>query len=202
MELMQRVKTLAAILVVSVLCLAVGFTQEQPRVYKLAFKGMAYQRDGSGNIVGVPLTEQLLLSARTGGYTQDLAVAYFIDGDAGRGDTIEIVNTITGAKHGLLFGLWFGDDRSMKLGRTALTNAALTEIRRVDQVFTLDNSIYSSQNAHGVGTSFVAKRFVQDTAGNTRATIDVSIHWMVNPWGTNRWAKICHGTFISTEPLF
>jgi len=74
------VKTLAAILVISVLCLAVGFTQQQPRVYKLAFKGTAYQRDGGGNLVGVPLTEQLLLSARTGGYTQDLAIAYILDG--------------------------------------------------------------------------------------------------------------------------
>ena len=199
---MQRAKTLAAILVISVLCLAVGFTQQQPKVYKLAFKGTAYQRDGSGNLVGVPLNEQLLLSARTGGYTQDLAIAYILDGDTGRGDTIEIVNVNTGARHAFLFGLWFGDDRPMQLGRTALTNATQTEIRRVDQVFTLDNSIYSSENSHGVGTSFVVKRFVRDTSGNTRANIDVEIQWMVNPWGTNQWAKICHGTFVSTQPLF
>jgi hypothetical protein len=197
---MQSVKALAAILIISALCLTVGFTQQQPKVYRLAFKGTAYQRDGSGNIVGVPLTEQVLLSARTGGNTQNLAIAYILDGDE-RGDTIEIVNTTTGARQGFMFGLWFGDDRTMQLGRTALTNAALTEIRRVDQVFTLDNSTYSSQNGHGVGTSFVAKRFVRDTAGNTQATIDVQIQWMVNPWDTP-WAKICHGTFISTQPLF
>ena len=198
---MQRAKTLVAILAISALCLAVGFTQQQPTVYKLAFKGTAYQRDGTGNLVGVPLTEQLLLSARTGGFTQDLAIAYIMDGNE-RGDTIEIVNANTGARHAFLFGLWFGDDRTMQLGRTALTNATQTEIRRVDQVFTLDNSIYSSENSHGVGTSFVVKRFVRDAGGNTRANIDVQIQWMVNPWGTNQWAKICHGTFVSTQPLF
>lgn len=198
---MQSVKALVAIVVISTLCLTAGFTQQQPKVYRLAFKGTAYQRDGSGNIVGVPLTEQTLLAARAGANTQDLAVAYILDSDE-RGDTIEIVNTSTGAKQGQLFALFFGDDRTMQLGRTALTNAAQTEIRRVDQVFTMDNSTYSSQNGHGVGTSFVVKRFVRDTAGNTRATIDVQIQWMVNPWGTNRFAKICHGTFISTEPLF
>ena len=198
---MQSVKALVAIGVISSLFLSAGFTQQQPKVYRLAFKGTAYQRDGTGNLVGVPLTEHSLISARAGD-TNNLALAYILDGDTGRGDTIELVNTATGARQGMFFGLWFGDDRPMQLGRTALTNATQTEIRRVDQVFTLDNSTYSSQNGHGVGTSFVAKRFVRDTAGNTRATIDVQIQWMVNPWGTNNWAKICHGTFISTEPLF
>jgi hypothetical protein len=198
---MQSVKALAAIFVILALGLMAGFTQQQPTVFKLAFKGTAYQRDDSGNIVGVPLTEQTLLAARTGGNTQNLALAYILDGNE-RGDTIEIVDTTTRARQGFMFGLWFGDDRTMQLGRTALTNAALTEIRRVDQVFTLDNSTYSSQNGHGVGTSFVVKRFVRDTAGNTQATIDVQIQWMVNPWGDNRWAKICHGTFVSTQPLF
>jgi hypothetical protein len=198
---MQSVKALVAIGVISTLLLSPGFTQQQPKVYRLAFKGTAYQRDGTGNLVGVPLTEHSLIAARAGD-TNNLALAYILDGDTGRGDTIELVNTATGARQGMFFGLWFGDDRPMQLGRTALTNATQTEIRRVDQVFTLDNSLYSSQNGHGVGTSFVAKRFVRDTAGNTRANIDVQIQWMVNPWGTNNWAKICHGTFISTEPLF
>lgn len=198
---MQSVKALVAIGVISTLLLSAGFTQQNPRIYRLAFKGTAYQRDGTGNLVGVPLTEHSLIAARAGD-TNNLALAYILDGDTGRGDTIELVNTATGARQGMFFGLWFGDDRPMQLGRTALTNATQTEIRRVDQVFTLDNSLYSSQNGHGVGTSFVAKRFVRDTAGNTRANIDVQIQWMVNPWGTNNWAKICHGTFISTEPLF
>jgi hypothetical protein len=198
---MQTVKTQIAICVALAVCVSVAYTQQQPRVFKLNFKGTAYQRDGTGNLVGVPITEQHLIAARMGVNTQNMALAYILDGDE-KGDTIELINTATGEKNGLWFGLWFGDDRTMQLGRTALTNATQTEIRRVDQVFTLEFSEYSSQNGHGVGTSFVAKRFVRDTSGNVRTTIDGQIQWLVNPWGTNRWAKICHGSFVATQPLF
>ena len=198
---MQTVKAQIAICVALAVGLSLAYGQQQPRVFKLTFKGTAYQRDGSGNLVGVPITDQNLIAARTGGNTQNLALAYILDGDE-KGDTIEIINTSNNEKYGLWFGLWFGDDRTMQLGRTALTNATQTEIRRVDQVFTLEFSEYSSQNGHGVGTSFVAKRFVRDTSGNVHTTIDGQIQWLVNPWGTNQWAKICHGSFVATQPLF
>lgn len=173
----------------------------QTGAFKFVFKGTAYQRDGAGNIVGVPITEQTLLADRAGGINPtNLAMVYILEGD-GKGDTVEIVNASTGAKHAFVFGFWFGDDRTTVLGRTALTNSTTTEIRRVDQLFTLANSTYSSENSHGVGTAFITKRFVRDANGAVHTTIEGPIQWMVNPWGTNRWAKICHGTFVATHPF-
>jgi hypothetical protein len=196
---MQSVKLVGAILAA---CALSGTALAQtPTVYKLAFKGTAYLRDGTGNLVGVPLTDQVLIADRFGGTVPtNIVMAYILDGNE-RGDTVEIVDSSTGANHGLVFGLWFGDDRTAVLGRTALTNATQTEIRRVDQLFTLVNTTYSSENSHGVGSSFVAKRFVRDTNGVVHATIEGSLQWLVNPWGTNRWAKICHGSFVATQPL-
>jgi hypothetical protein len=196
---MDIVKPLGAIC--AALALFSGANATAQTAFKLTFKGIAYQRDGSGNVVGVPITEQTLIADRAGGVNPaNLVMAYILDGNE-RGDTIEFINTSTGSNHGFMFGLWFGDDRTTVLGRTALTNSALTEIHRVDQVFTLINATYSSENSHGVGTACVTKRFVRDTSGVLHATIEGPIQWMVNPWGTNQWAKICHGTFVATQPL-
>ena len=196
---MQLMRPLAAIFAAAALCGTAANAQQG--AFKFVFKGTAYQRDSTGNIVGVPITDQTLLEDRAGGINPtNLVMLYILDGNE-RGDTVEIVNASTGAKHAFVFGFWFGDDRTMVLGRTALTNSTTTEIRRVDQLFTLANSTYSSENSHGVGTAFITKRFVRDTNGVVHTTVEGPLQWMVNPWGTNRWAKICHGTFIATHPF-
>lgn len=97
-----------------------------------------------------------------------------------------------------LFGLYFGDDNS--LGRTAATNSTLTEIKRLDYVYTLNNYTYTSWNSHSMGASFTTKRLQTDTHGNTHALIDGQIQWIVNPQN-GAGTKICVATFTTTKPF-
>jgi len=196
------VKPLAAIVAALALS-SISVDSQQASRFKFVFKGMCYQREGT-NIVGVPITEQTLLAATAaarGVNPKTLTMVYHLGADE-RGDTVEVVHATTGESYGIQFAFWFGDDRTMKLGRTALTNSALTEIRRVDQLFTLSNTAYTSDNSHGVGSAFTTKRFVKDSNGVVHATMEGPIQWLVNPHGTNTTAKICHGTFIASQPLF
>lgn len=196
---MIAVKALAAFLVM----FAMGADAADPYLYKFVFKGMAYQKDGTGNIIGVPITDQTMLADRAaaGGVNPNtLAMVYHLGGDE-KGDTVEIVSATTGARQAFQFGFWFGDDRMQVLGRSALTNSTLTEFRSVEQLFTLENSTYTSQNGHGMGAVFLTKRFVRDTNGVLHATIEGPMQWMVLPQGTNS-TKICNGTFIASQPLF
>jgi hypothetical protein len=175
-----------------------------PYLYKFTFKGTAYQKDGTGRIVGVPITDQTLLADRAAAGGVDpstLAIAYHVAGDE-KGDTVEIVSASTGARQAFQFGFWFGDDRTTPLGRSALTNSALTEFRSVEQVFTLEDSTYTAQNGHGLGTVCLTKRFVRDTDGVLHATIEGLLQWQVPSQDPNRSTKICNGTFIVTQPLF
>jgi hypothetical protein len=196
---MNFVKVLAALAVAA----GVSANAADPYLYKFVFKGMAYHKDPTGNVVGVPITDQTLLADRAaaGGVNPNtLAIVYHVAGDV-KGDTVEIVSASNGSRQAFQFGFWFGDDRTMALGRSALTNSARTEFRSVEQLFTLENSTYTSQNGHGVGTVFLTKRFIRDTNGVLHATIEGPLQWMVAPQGTNS-TKICHGTFIASQPLF
>ncbi len=174
---------------------------QQATMYKFVFKGMTYQKDASGNIVGVPITDADLVRdrAQAGGVDPStLAIVYHLNGDP-KGDTVEVVNAKDGSVQVLEFGFWFGSDPS--LGRSALQNDSGTEIRRVDQLFTLSDSSYTSGNSHGMGTVFITKRFIKDSAGNTHVTIEGPLQWIVNPVGSSS-TKICYGVFTASQPLF
>ena len=197
---MKTVKLLRAFIIALFLSAVAADAQT---MFKFVFKGTAYQKDGNGNIVGIPLTDQTMLAdraARGGVNPNTLAMVYHYGGDD-KGDTVEIVSATTGVKQAFQFGFWFGDDRTMSLGRSMVTNSARTEIRSVEQLFTLENSTYTQQNGHGVGCVFLTRRFVRDTNGVTHYTFEGPLQWMVAPEGTNS-TKICSGTFIATQPLF
>ena len=184
--------------VLALLLFAAAAQAADPFLYNFVFKGLAYSRDSDGNIVSETITERTLLEDRAamGGVNPNtLAIVFHLNGDE-KGDTVEIVNS-NGVKQAFVFAFFFGSDAS--LGRTALTNAARTEIRRVDQVFTLENSNYSSQNGHGVGSVFLTKRFVRDTNGVLHATFEGPIEWMVqhSPNGP----KMCWGQFVASQPF-
>lgn len=167
----------------------------QSYLFRMTFRGTCYQTNASGNIVATPITEASLLqqAAQAGGVDPStLALVYHVQGSS-FGDTIDVVNSSSGAVATTLYGLFFGDDSVQVLGRTALTNSVGNEVRRVDY-------IYTSQNSHSMGASFTSKRFLTDTKGNVHTTIEGQMQWIVNPTGANG-TQICTGTFTTTRPF-
>jgi len=162
--------------------------------FQFTFRGTSYQTNGAGNIVTIPLTEQNLLeeAAQANGVsTNNYTLAYHVGGSS-FGNTVDIINRTTGASLNWVYGFYFGEDAS--LGRMALTNRTQTEQRRVDY-------IYTQQNSHSMGAAFVTKRFLTDTNGNVHTTIEGPIHWIVLPQG-NEPMKIRSGFFTIGRPLF
>jgi hypothetical protein len=173
--------------------------------YQFIFHGTAYTTNAAGVIVATPITDQTLLAdrAHAGGITDlsTVTIAYHINGDP-KGDTVEILST-NGTKLAFEFGLWFGSDPS--LGRSALTDGTQTEVRRVDPIYTLENSTYTHSNPDSVGSAFVTKHFLTDTNGNTNSVIEGTISWGVVPQtlpqSTNG-TIMCIGNFTLGRPLF
>jgi hypothetical protein len=196
---MSTIKVAGVIL----LALALGSGHAHAQAfYKFIFRGTAYQTNATGNVAAIPITEQTLLEdrARAGGITNlsSLAIAYHVNGDA-KGDTVEIVDLTSRTVLALQFGLWFGSDP--KLERSAILNADQTEARRVDYIYTLQRSTYTSPSSHSMGATFVTKRMLKDAEGNTHFTAEGPIHWIVNPqngYGTT----VCTGTFTTGKQLF
>lgn len=173
-------------------------------LYKFLFKGTAYLTNATGNVIATPITEMSLLEdrARRGGITDlsKLAIVYHINADE-KGDTVEIVDAVTGAKLAFQFGFWFGSDALLQ--RSAITNATGTEVRRVDYIYTTEDSTFTSGNSHSIGAAFVTKRFLTDTNGSVHRSIEGPMHWMVNPHLlTTNGTVLCTGTFTIGSPLF
>ena len=102
-------KTLLAVLGLASLVPVRSFAQNE---LLLTFRGTYYQTDANGNTVGHPVTEQtwLLEAAEAGGTTDTsgMAIVYHVGGSS-FGDTIDVVNRVTGATLTSLLGLFFGD---------------------------------------------------------------------------------------------
>jgi hypothetical protein len=184
------------------LCVVAGFRADgqSPYLYKLTLQGTCYQTNATGNFAATPVTDKILLqdAAQAGGRSpSSIALVYHLQ-SSGLGDTIDIVDTNTSSTLVNLFGLYFGDDPT--LGRSAATNATQTEIRRLDYIYTQQNTTFTSFNSHSMGAAFTVKRFVTDTNGVTHATIEAQMSWIVNPSGTNG-TRLCTANFSTTTPF-
>lgn len=181
--------------------LVMSASAQQYIEYQFVFRGTAYTTNETGNIVATPITDQTLLADRAaGGGITDLstvAIVYHINGDP-KGDTVEVVST-NGTSLAFEFGFWFGSDSS--LGRSALTSGNSNEVRRVDYLYTLENSTYTHSNPDSIGAAFTTKRFLTDTNGNTNPTIEGTMTWGVVPQGTNG-TIMCTGHFTLGKPMF
>jgi hypothetical protein len=170
-------------------------------MYKFTFKGMCYQADNNGNVVNIPFTDQTIINERAAAGGVDpatLALVYHVGGDT-KGDTVEVVSSSDGSVILAEFGFFFGDDPSFN--RMALTNAASTDIRRVDQLFTFSDSPHTCQASHGMGTSYTAKTTIGVTNGIPYFKIEGTLQWIVNPVNGAS-SKACYGTFTATQLLF
>ncbi len=196
---MKNKKLLAVAFSGLILSVSSTFAQYE---FRWTFRGTCYQTNGTGNVIATPITEQTLLqdAAQQGGITDlsTLAIVYHLHGND-LGDTIEVVNAGNGATLFTPFGLFFGDDAS--LGRSAITNSTSTEIRRLDYVYTLNTSTYTSPNSHSMGAAFTTKRFLTDTNGNVHSSFEGPISWIVNPQN-GQGTKVCSGAYTTGQPLF
>lgn len=177
-------------LAVGLLALA-GQTLQAQYIFNVHLHGLAYQRNATGNLIPVAINNGTLLkeaAAYVGlSSTNDLALVYHIQG-SDYGDTIDAINRRTGATYMTVIGLFFGEDPSLR--RMAITNSAASEVRRIDYV-------YTRQNSHSMGTGFATKRFITDQHGNLRASIDAKLQWIVLPDGLTD-TRICTATFTTT----
>jgi hypothetical protein len=165
------------------------------QMYKFVFSGTAYHTNAAGGIVASHITDQTLLQdrARQAGVTNlnTISLVYHINGDP-LGDTVEVISNATGQTLTTEFGFYFGSDGG--LGRIAVTNLTQTQQRRVDYIYTFDDSTYTYSNGDSVGAAFTSKSLV--TRGKvTNAVISGTMSWDVIPSGTNLAPVVCVGTF-------
>jgi hypothetical protein len=196
---MKSTNQLAAAIALFAACHCAAFAQS-PFLYRLTLQGTCYQTNGSGNFVATPVTDKVLLqdAARAGNVDPNtIALVYHLQ-SSGLGDTIDVINASTGSTLANLFGLYFGDDPT--LGRSAATNATQTEIRRLDYIYTAQNTTYTSFNTHSMGSAFTSKRYLTDTNGISHVTVEAQMSWIVNPSGTNG-TRICTANFSTTTPF-
>jgi hypothetical protein len=177
--------------------------------YKFIFNGMAYQTNSSGNISGTPITDQTLLQSQAQRLNitnlSTVSLVYHLNGGPPYGDTVDVISNATGQTLATEFGLYFGSQypgESGTLGRYAVTNAAQTEQRRVDQIYTFSDTFYTFQSSESLGASFTCKRFLVDTNGNTNMFIDGRLFWNVTPTGANVAPVLCSGQFTLGQPMF
>ena len=196
---MNSSKVLLAGIIVVLAC-EVGLYGQSPFLYHLTLQGTCYQTNATGNFEATPITDSIIVqkAAQAGGANPaSIALVYHLQ-SSGLGDTIDLVDANTGTTLTTLFGLYFGDDTT--LGRTAATNSTQTEIRRLDYIYTQQNTAYTSYNSHSMGAAFTVKRFLTDTNGTTRATVEAQMSWISNPSGTNG-TKVCTANFNTTTPF-
>jgi len=169
--------------------------------YKFVFSGTAYQTNAAGAIVATRITEQTLLKdrARQANITNlsTISLVYHINGDP-LGDTVEVISNATGQILTTEFGFFFGSDSG--LGRIAVTNFLQTQQRRVDYIYTFDNSTYTYSNGDSVGAAFTYKSFVKKGKG-TNAVINGTMSWDVIPSGSDSAPMVCMGTFSLGRPV-
>lgn len=186
--------------VCALFCQVGNLRAQSPYLYHITMQGTCYQTNGSGDFVSTPMTDQVLVqtAAQSGGLNPSaIALVYHLQ-NSGLGDTIDIVDANSGTTLVNLFGLYFGDDAS--LGRSAATNATQTVVRRLDYIYTQQNTTYTSFNSHSMGSAFTVKRSLTDSNGITHVTVEAQMSWIVNPSGTSG-TKLCTVNFSTTTPF-
>ncbi len=171
----------------------------------LNFHGVVYATNGLGNLAPTYINEHdlLLAAAQSGGRTDTtgLALVYHFSGSS-FGDTIEVVDSGSGATLGTLFGFFYGEPSPTTPDRVGITNAPDTQVRHIDHVYTLATTRYTSPNpgGHDMGTGLITRRFMKDSAGNTKSVVDGDFFWLIRPQGSAG-TMMCKGKFTTTKPF-
>lgn len=172
--------------------------------FYVTFRGTVWRTNSVGNLTPNPITEQdLLLAAAQAWGRSDatgLYLVYHVQGNS-LGDTIDVVDSSGGSGFYLnYFGFYFGEATQQTPDRVALTNSTVTQVRRIDHIYTQTATFYTSPNpgGHDMGTGFITKRFIKDSSGIPRGTIDGEFYWLVRPQN-NIGGMMCRGFFTTTR---
>ncbi len=157
--------------------------------------GSSATTDASGKIVSHALNNQTILQdfAQANGITNTsgLGLAYHIGGND-LGDTIEVINRTNGAPLYTVFGLYFGEDPT--LGRAGLVSASGRQMRRIEY-------IYTDQNSHSMGSAYLINYFYLDANGNTNKTyVFGNMQWVVLPTATQTNVQVCTASVTTYRP--
>lgn len=149
--------------------------------------------DAQGHIIDQPINNQTLLqkAAAAGGLkdTSGLGLSYHIGGNP-LGDTIEVINSTTGATLTTLFGLYFGES----FGRQSLLSASHRQMRRIEYV-------YTDQNGHSLGSALLTDYYFFDSKGNTNATYVLGqMHYLILADATHTNTQVCSASFTTLQP--
>ncbi len=161
----------------------------------MSLAGSSATTDSSGRIVSHTLNNQSLLQdfAAANGLqdTSGLALAYHLHGND-LGDTIEVINRTNGASLYTLFGLYFGEDST--LGRAGLLSASGRQMRRIEYV-------YTDQNSHSMGSAYLVNYFYFDANGNTNKTyVFGNMQWVVMPTAFQTNVQVCTASLTTYRP--
>jgi hypothetical protein len=160
---------------------------------QLVLTGTCSTFDAQGHIIAQPINNQTLLqqAAAAGGLkdTSGLGLAYHLNGNE-LGDTIEVINSTTGATLSTLFGLYFGES----FGRESLLSASRKQMKRIEY-------IYTDQNSHSLGSVLLTDYFFFDNNGNTNAIYVLGqMQYLILPDSSHTNTQVCAATFATLKP--
>ena len=101
------------------------------------------------------------------------------------GDTIDLVNAQNGEVYASIIGFYFGE----AFGRTAITNASGAQVKRLDY-------LYTRQNSHSLGSAVVVKTEPVGS-GSPGLKLTAQMQWITTPDGTEV-SRILTGTLRTT----
>jgi hypothetical protein len=173
-------------------------TSAQP-LYQVVFTGTSSTTDATGKIVTRTTNNQTLLQEfvknQGGTDTSYLALVYHMKaaGDSALGDTIDVINRTNGTYYATLIGFYFGEDPT--LGRTGLISGSNRQQRRIEY-------IYTSQNSHSMGSALITNYYWFDTQGHTNNVMAFgTMQWIINPDAVSSNTRVCTGTFTTVKPI-
>ena len=172
----------------------IAFSARAQSQLPIVINGSCATTDSSGHIISTPINNGTLLRdfARAHGVagTSGLALAYHLGGND-LGDTIEVINRTNGASVFTLFGLYFGES----FGRTALLSGSKRQLKRIEY-------IYTDQNSHSLGSALLTDYYYFDANGNTNATYVLGqMQYLITPDSTHTNTQVCTASFNTFRPF-
>jgi hypothetical protein len=174
-------------------------TTSAQQLYQVVITGTSSTTDNTGKIVSRTSNNQTLLQefAKNQGATDIsfLALAYHMKaaGDSAVGDTIDVINRTNGTYYATLIGFYFGEDPA--LGRTQLLSGSNRQQRRIEY-------IYTSQNSHSMGSALITNYYWFDTQGHTNNVMAFgTMQWIANPDAVSTNTRVYTTSFTTVKPL-